>query len=182
MPVVSREWPEPETSHACSCVPGSRPGPEPLSAWPRPRRRVLTCLAPVYSSPSSPTMAASSVSLPSNCSSTRRHFLCSANVISAVKQKSAPSAPVVRPQASPPPSCTSANRNGLQGEGARRHAAAWAAPGACGSLLGRELLACPRPRLGPLAGQPWALHALLQVPTRQHSPPPPLGVPRMTPA
>lgn len=38
-----------------------------------------------------------------------------ANVISAVKQKSA-FAPVVRPQASPPPSCTSANGNGLQGE------------------------------------------------------------------
>uniref|UniRef100_A0A8C8D732 IPT/TIG domain-containing protein n=1 Tax=Oncorhynchus tshawytscha TaxID=74940 RepID=A0A8C8D732_ONCTS len=37
------------------------------------------------------------------------HILC------AVKQKSA-FAPVVRPQASPPPSCTSANGNGLQGE------------------------------------------------------------------
>uniref|UniRef100_A0A452F974 Transcription factor COE3 n=1 Tax=Capra hircus TaxID=9925 RepID=A0A452F974_CAPHI len=48
--------------------------------------------------PSSPTMAASSVTLPSNCS---------------MKQKSA-FAPVVRPQASPPPSCTSANGNGLQ--------------------------------------------------------------------
>uniref|UniRef100_A0A3Q3BCP5 Transcription factor COE1 n=1 Tax=Kryptolebias marmoratus TaxID=37003 RepID=A0A3Q3BCP5_KRYMA len=34
-------------------------------------------------------------------------------VVSAVKQKSA-FAPVVRPQASPPPSCTSANGNGLQ--------------------------------------------------------------------
>uniref|UniRef100_A0A8B9RB49 EBF transcription factor 3a n=1 Tax=Astyanax mexicanus TaxID=7994 RepID=A0A8B9RB49_ASTMX len=66
--------------------------------------------------PSSPTMAASSVSLSSNCSSTHGIFSFSpANVISAVKQKSA-FAPVVRPQASPPPSCTSANGNGLQGE------------------------------------------------------------------
>ncbi|KAM9610708.1 transcription factor COE3 isoform 12-T12 [Morphnus guianensis] len=66
--------------------------------------------------PSSPTMAASSVTLPSNCSSTHGIFSFSpANVISAVKQKSA-FAPVVRPQASPPPSCTSANGNGLQGE------------------------------------------------------------------
>ncbi|XP_071605802.1 transcription factor COE3 isoform X11 [Heliangelus exortis] len=64
--------------------------------------------------PSSPTMAASSVTLPSNCSSTHGIFSFSpANVISAVKQKSA-FAPVVRPQASPPPSCTSANGNGLQ--------------------------------------------------------------------
>lgn len=61
-------------------------------------------------------MAASSVTLPSNCSSTHGIFSFSpANVISAVKQKSA-FAPVVRPQASPPPSCTSANGNGLQGE------------------------------------------------------------------
>nr|XP_029504522.1 transcription factor COE3-like isoform X2 [Oncorhynchus nerka] len=66
--------------------------------------------------PSSPTMAASSVSLSTNCSSTHGIFSFSpANVISAVKQKSA-FAPVVRPQASPPPSCTSANGNGLQGE------------------------------------------------------------------
>ncbi|XP_047558770.1 transcription factor COE3 isoform X8 [Mustela nigripes] len=65
--------------------------------------------------PSSPTMAASSVTLPSNCSGTHSIFSFSpANVISAVKQKSA-FAPVVRPQASPPPSCTSANGNGLQG-------------------------------------------------------------------
>uniref|UniRef100_A0A8B9K0Z4 EBF transcription factor 3a n=1 Tax=Astyanax mexicanus TaxID=7994 RepID=A0A8B9K0Z4_ASTMX len=55
-------------------------------------------------------------SLSSNCSSTHGIFSFSpANVISAVKQKSA-FAPVVRPQASPPPSCTSANGNGLQGE------------------------------------------------------------------
>ncbi|ELK36800.1 Transcription factor COE3 [Myotis davidii] len=64
--------------------------------------------------PSSPNMAASSVTLPSNCSSAHGIFSFSpANVISAVKQKSA-FAPVVRPQASPPPSCTSANGNGLQ--------------------------------------------------------------------
>uniref|UniRef100_A0A8C5HCB2 IPT/TIG domain-containing protein n=1 Tax=Gouania willdenowi TaxID=441366 RepID=A0A8C5HCB2_GOUWI len=39
----------------------------------------------------------------------------SSPIVSAVKQKSA-FAPVVRPQASPPPSCTSANGNGLQGD------------------------------------------------------------------
>lgn len=127
-------------------------------------------------------MAASSVTLPSNCSSTHGIFSFSpANVISAVKQKSA-FAPVVRPQASPPPSCTSANGNGLQGEGARRpHAAAWAAPrGPAGLSLGAGALACPPARLGPLAGQPWALHALLR-PHQATQPPPPLGVPRNDP-
>ncbi|XP_016387983.1 transcription factor COE1-like [Sinocyclocheilus rhinocerous] len=64
--------------------------------------------------PSSPTMA-SSTSLPSNCSSSSGIFSFSpANMVSAVKQKSA-FAPVVRPQVSPPPTCTSANGNGLQG-------------------------------------------------------------------
>uniref|UniRef100_A0A667YNU0 EBF transcription factor 1 n=1 Tax=Myripristis murdjan TaxID=586833 RepID=A0A667YNU0_9TELE len=65
--------------------------------------------------PSSPTMA-SSTSLPSNCSSSTGVFSFSpANMVSAaVKQKSA-FAPVVRPSSSPPPSCTSANGNGLQG-------------------------------------------------------------------
>ncbi|XP_026773959.1 transcription factor COE1-A isoform X1 [Pangasianodon hypophthalmus] len=63
--------------------------------------------------PSSPTMA-SSTSLPSNCSNSSGIFSFSpANMVSAVKQKSA-FAPVVRPQASPPPTCTSANGNGLQ--------------------------------------------------------------------
>ncbi|XP_029918088.1 transcription factor COE1-A isoform X2 [Myripristis murdjan] len=64
--------------------------------------------------PSSPTMA-SSTSLPSNCSSSSGIFSFSpANMVSAaVKQKSA-FAPVVRPQNSPPPTCTSANANGLQ--------------------------------------------------------------------
>ncbi|KAM3869158.1 transcription factor COE1-like [Diretmus argenteus] len=65
--------------------------------------------------PSSPTMASAS-SLPSNCSSSSGVFSFSpANMVSAaVKQKSA-FAPVVRPSSSPPPSCTSANGNGLQG-------------------------------------------------------------------
>ncbi|XP_049322712.1 transcription factor COE1-A isoform X2 [Astyanax mexicanus] len=63
--------------------------------------------------PSSPTMA-SSTSLPSNCSSSSGIFSFSpANMVSAVKQKSA-FAPVVRPQTSPPPTCTSTNANGLQ--------------------------------------------------------------------
>uniref|UniRef100_A0A672RL22 Transcription factor COE4 n=1 Tax=Sinocyclocheilus grahami TaxID=75366 RepID=A0A672RL22_SINGR len=64
--------------------------------------------------PSSPTMA-SSTNLPSNCSSSSGIFSFSpANMVSAVKQKSA-FAPVVRPQSSPPPTCTSTNGNGLQG-------------------------------------------------------------------
>ncbi|XP_029367952.1 transcription factor COE1 isoform X11 [Echeneis naucrates] len=64
--------------------------------------------------PSSPTMA-SSTSLPSNCSSSSGIFSFSpANMVSAaVKQKSA-FAPVVRPQNSPPPTCTSTNANSLQ--------------------------------------------------------------------
>ncbi|XP_030649259.1 transcription factor COE1-A-like isoform X9 [Chanos chanos] len=63
--------------------------------------------------PSSPTMA-SSTSLPSNCNSSSGIFSFSpANMVSAVKQKSA-FAPVVRPQTSPPPTCTSTNGNGLQ--------------------------------------------------------------------
>ncbi|XP_062867058.1 transcription factor COE1-A [Trichomycterus rosablanca] len=63
--------------------------------------------------PSSPTMV-SSTSLPSNCSSSSGIFSFSpANMVSAVKQKSA-FAPVVRPQSSPPPTCTSNNGNGLQ--------------------------------------------------------------------
>ncbi|XP_028668511.1 transcription factor COE1-A isoform X2 [Erpetoichthys calabaricus] len=63
--------------------------------------------------PSSPTMA-SSTSLPSNCNSSSGIFSFSpANMVSAVKQKSA-FAPVVRPQTSPPPTCTSANGNSLQ--------------------------------------------------------------------
>uniref|UniRef100_A0A452SYS3 EBF transcription factor 1 n=1 Tax=Ursus maritimus TaxID=29073 RepID=A0A452SYS3_URSMA len=66
--------------------------------------------------PSSPTMA-SSTSLPSNCSSSSGIFSFSpANMVSAVKQKSA-FAPVVRPQTSPPPTCTSTNGNSLQGNG-----------------------------------------------------------------
>uniref|UniRef100_A0A3P8XNX7 Transcription factor COE4 n=1 Tax=Esox lucius TaxID=8010 RepID=A0A3P8XNX7_ESOLU len=62
--------------------------------------------------PSSPTMT-SSTSLPSNCSSSSGIFSFSpANMVSAaVKQKSA-FAPVVRPQTSPPLTCTSTN--GLQ--------------------------------------------------------------------
>uniref|UniRef100_A0A672RMZ8 EBF transcription factor 1 n=1 Tax=Sinocyclocheilus grahami TaxID=75366 RepID=A0A672RMZ8_SINGR len=65
------------------------------------------------SAANSPTMA-SSTNLPSNCSSSSGIFSFSpANMVSAVKQKSA-FAPVVRPQSSPPPTCTSTNGNGLQ--------------------------------------------------------------------
>ncbi|XP_071267749.1 transcription factor COE1-A-like isoform X2 [Salvelinus alpinus] len=64
--------------------------------------------------PSSPTMA-STTNLPSNCSSSSGIFSFSpANMVSAaVKQKSA-FAPVVRPQTSPPLTCTGAIANGLQ--------------------------------------------------------------------
>lgn len=105
--------------HVLSCFvapPHARRGPQSsrCGAAPQPARADHVCFVAVV--PSSPTMAASSVTLPSNCSSTHGIFSFSpANVISAVKQKSA-FAPVVRPQASPPPSCTSANGNGLQGE------------------------------------------------------------------
>ncbi|XP_055783984.1 transcription factor COE1-A-like isoform X1 [Salvelinus fontinalis] len=64
--------------------------------------------------PSSPTMA-STTNLPSNCSSSSGIFSFSpANMVSAaVKQKSA-FAPVIRPQTSPPLTCTSTIANGLQ--------------------------------------------------------------------
>ncbi|XP_052371115.1 transcription factor COE1-A-like isoform X2 [Oncorhynchus keta] len=64
--------------------------------------------------PSSPIMA-STTNLPSNCSSSSGIFSFSpANMVSAVvKQKSA-FAPVVRPQTSPPLTCTSTIANGLQ--------------------------------------------------------------------
>uniref|UniRef100_A0A8C7K7L2 Transcription factor COE4 n=1 Tax=Oncorhynchus kisutch TaxID=8019 RepID=A0A8C7K7L2_ONCKI len=66
--------------------------------------------------PSSPIMA-STTNLPSNCSSSSGIFSFSpANMVSAaVKQKSA-FAPVVRPQTSPPLTCTSTIANGLQGK------------------------------------------------------------------
>lgn len=118
--LLSREWSS--QKHAVSCFvapPRARRGSQcsRRGATPRPARADHVCFVAVV--PSSPTMAASSVTLPSNCSSTHGIFSFSpANVISAVKQKSA-FAPVVRPQASPPPSCTSANGNGLQGEGGR---------------------------------------------------------------
>ncbi|KAK7824266.1 hypothetical protein U0070_001737 [Myodes glareolus] len=107
-----------QLKHVMSCFvapPRARRGPQSsrCGAAPQPARADRVCFVAVV--PSSPTMAASSVTLPSNCSSTHGIFSFSpANVISAVKQKSA-FAPVVRPQASPPPSCTSANGNGLQG-------------------------------------------------------------------
>ncbi|XP_016307031.1 transcription factor COE1-like [Sinocyclocheilus anshuiensis] len=67
-----------------------------------------------YAILSSSSTMASSTSLPSNCSSSSGIFSFSpANMVSAVKQKSA-FAPVVRPQSSPPPTCTSTNGNGLQ--------------------------------------------------------------------
>lgn len=79
---------------------------------------------------------ASTTSLPSNCSSSSGVFSFSpANMVSAaVKQKSA-FAPVVRPSSSPPPSCTSANGNGLQGNLPWRRSGRRCSPGAFNSLV-----------------------------------------------
>lgn len=132
---------------SCLCVAPDAPG-RALStlcrvAVPGPRPDHV-CFVTVV--PSSPTMAASSVTLPSNCSGAHGIFSFSpANVISAVKQKSA-FAPVVRPQASPPPSCTSANGNGLQGEGQR-----------AGRGPGRQVPRSPAARwAGPLHALLWS--------------------------
>lgn len=118
---VSQRAAEPEACRACvvgAAAPGEAPRALSVCCCRAGAARAdRVCFVAVV--PSSPTMAASSVTLPSNCSGTHSIFSFSpANVISAVKQKSA-FAPVVRPQASPPPSCTSANGNGLQGEGRR---------------------------------------------------------------
>ncbi|XP_066488966.1 transcription factor COE3-like isoform X13 [Tiliqua scincoides] len=61
--------------------------------------------------PSSPPLGASSIT--SSSTPAGVFSFSPVNMISAVKQKSA-FAPVVRPQASPPPTCTSANGNSLQ--------------------------------------------------------------------
>lgn len=97
-----------------SFLPVIQPGHPPSTPLNPPAYFLPISLLPVV--PSSPTMA-SSTSLPSNCSSSSGIFSFSpANMVSAaVKQKSA-FAPVVRPQNSPPPTCTSANTNSLQGK------------------------------------------------------------------
>ncbi|XP_069062301.1 transcription factor COE1-like isoform X3 [Pleurodeles waltl] len=75
-----------------------------------------TANSPYAIMPSSPPLGASSITLPSsgNSSASAGVFSFSpVNMISAVKQKSA-FAPVVRPQTSPPPTCTSTNGGSLQ--------------------------------------------------------------------
>ncbi|XP_067897380.1 transcription factor COE3-like isoform X4 [Heterodontus francisci] len=73
-----------------------------------------TANSPYAIVPPSPPMTASSITLSSNGNTTPGIFSFSpVNMISAVKQKSA-FAPVVRPQASPPPTCTGSNGNNLQ--------------------------------------------------------------------
>lgn len=130
------------------------------AAWPPSHRLCFVAVVP-----SSPTMAASSVTLPSNCSSAHGIFSFSpANVISAVKQKSA-FAPVVRPQASPPPSCTSANGNGLQGERAGQGRAAQWAPDS--PSFGNQLQSKP------------TLHVCHCVATRPACPVPPPTLPEL---
>ncbi|XP_043919216.1 transcription factor COE3-like isoform X2 [Protopterus annectens] len=64
--------------------------------------------------PSSPPVGSSSISLPTSGTTSAGGFSFSpVNMISAVKQKSA-FAPVVRPQNSPPPACSSTTANNLQ--------------------------------------------------------------------
>lgn len=72
-----------------------------------------------------------------------------------MKQKSA-FAPVVRPQASPPPSCTSANGNGLQGERRRSPGGALRIPCARGGRCMRGACrgAAPRPPRAPGSDAP----------------------------
>ncbi|XP_066488962.1 transcription factor COE3-like isoform X9 [Tiliqua scincoides] len=70
-----------------------------------------TANSPYAIMPSSPPLGASSIT--SSSTPAGVFSFSPVNMISAVKQKSA-FAPVVRPQASPPPTCTSANGNSLQ--------------------------------------------------------------------
>ncbi|XP_018422937.1 PREDICTED: transcription factor COE3-like isoform X3 [Nanorana parkeri] len=75
-----------------------------------------TANSPYAIMPASPPLGASSISLPSSANSGNPTGIFSfspVNMISAVKQKSA-FAPVVRPQNSPPPTCTSSSANSLQ--------------------------------------------------------------------
>ncbi|XP_063781507.1 transcription factor COE3-like isoform X2 [Pseudophryne corroboree] len=75
-----------------------------------------TANSPYAIMPASPPLGASSITLSSsgNSATTAGVFSFSpVNMISAVKQKSA-FAPVVRPQNSPPPTCTSSGANSLQ--------------------------------------------------------------------
>ncbi|RXM27445.1 Transcription factor COE3 [Acipenser ruthenus] len=80
-----------------------------------------TANSPYAIMPSSPPLGASSITVPSSVNSSSSttpagmFSFSPVNMISAVKQKSA-FAPVVRPQTSPPPTCTSTNGNSLQGE------------------------------------------------------------------
>ncbi|XP_066574391.1 transcription factor COE3 isoform X2 [Amia ocellicauda] len=78
-----------------------------------------TANSPYAIMPSSPPLGASSITLPSSVNSSSSNTQAGifsfspVNMISAVKQKSA-FAPVVRPQTSPPPTCTSTNGSSLQ--------------------------------------------------------------------
>lgn len=75
----------------------------------------LTLTAPIFPPPPTPPPLLTARSHSLRPSPSPAFSSSSSPIVSAVKQKSA-FAPVVRPQASPPPSCTSANGNGLQGE------------------------------------------------------------------
>uniref|UniRef100_A0A8C3BRX0 Transcription factor COE DNA-binding domain-containing protein n=1 Tax=Cairina moschata TaxID=8855 RepID=A0A8C3BRX0_CAIMO len=75
--------------------------------------------------PASPPLGASSITLPSGTATSAPaggFSFSPVNMISAVKQKSA-FAPVVRPQTSPPPACSSTSGSSLQGEPGREGAA-----------------------------------------------------------
>uniref|UniRef100_A0A493TUA5 EBF family member 4 n=1 Tax=Anas platyrhynchos platyrhynchos TaxID=8840 RepID=A0A493TUA5_ANAPP len=77
-----------------------------------------TANSPYAIMPASPPLGASSITLPSGTASSAPaggFSFSPVNMISAVKQKSA-FAPVVRPQTSPPPACSSTSGSSLQGE------------------------------------------------------------------
>ncbi|XP_034399867.1 transcription factor COE3-like isoform X6 [Cyclopterus lumpus] len=69
--------------------------------------------SPSTSSSSSPSTSSSSSSPSTSSSSSGPYSFSPVHMVSAVKQKSA-FAPVVRPQTSPPPTCTTANGSNLQ--------------------------------------------------------------------
>ncbi|NWZ30212.1 COE3 factor, partial [Asarcornis scutulata] len=84
-----------------------------------------TANSPYAIMPASPPLGASSITLPSGTATSAPaggFSFSPVNMISAVKQKSA-FAPVVRPQTSPPPACSSTSGSSLQGEPGREGAA-----------------------------------------------------------
>uniref|UniRef100_A0A8B9C7P5 EBF family member 4 n=1 Tax=Anser brachyrhynchus TaxID=132585 RepID=A0A8B9C7P5_9AVES len=103
--------------------------------------------------PASPPLGASSITLPSGTATSAPaggFSFSPVNMISAVKQKSA-FAPVVRPQTSPPPACSSTSGSSLQGEPGREGAAPSLLPPSLSPSL--SLFPSPSP-LGSLSPSP----------------------------